>query len=87
MISNAVISGGPNISAVFDERRRNHHQQQRRKSFRRRMSPQPAMNKARSGAPALCHLIAVETGHDRGRLTGNAHQDRCGRAATTSAPP
>ena len=39
----------------------------------------------RTGAPALRHGIAIDAGHHRSGLPGNAHQDRSRRAAVHRA--
>ena len=47
--------------------------------------PTAAMASAAPARPLLRHGVAVDAGHDRGRLAGDAHQDRGGRAAVLRA--
>ena len=80
----AKYSGGPNLRAIEASGGA-------RKA--RPISPRvPAMKEPKAeipragpARPLAGHLVPVKTGHDRGRLSGNVHQDR-GRGSSVHGP-
>jgi hypothetical protein len=66
------------------ERRRNHGQREDTEGAGDERADRCDTQRG-SGTALLCHGVAVDTGHHRGGLAWNAHQDRGGRAAVLRA--
>ena len=78
------VLGRPEAQRERGERRRQQHQ--RDHAHRPRdVGAHGGDGQRRARAPLARHRVAVDARHDRGRLAGNAHQDRRRRAAVHGA--